>query len=179
MNNMFFRTATLLTAYCVTFCFSSTDTLAEVYEVRGYLLGDSGDEEAIDKYLSNALLPCLKRHGIGPIGVFTNAPTDKTKMKTTFVIIPYDDPSAMVQSREVIQSDEEYRNNAAAFFTHGNQEKSYERISSELLIAMQCWPKIKVPPEVLANKNRVYELRTYESAHEILGQRKVEMFNNG
>ena len=33
------------------------------------------------------------------------------------------------------------------------------------LVAMQCWPKVKVPAGViLANKNRVYELRTYESA---------------
>jgi hypothetical protein len=124
-------------------------------------------------------LPCLKRHGIGPIGVFTNASTDKIEIKTTFVIIPHDDPSAMTQNREVIQSDEEYQNDAAVFFTHGNQEKSYERISSELLVAMQCWPKVKVPAGILANKNRVYELRTYESANEKLGQLKVEMFNNG
>jgi hypothetical protein len=179
MNNMFFQTATLLAAYCVTSCILPADTQAEVYEVRGYLLGDSGDERAIDKYLSNALLPCLKRHGIGPIGVFTNASTDKIEIKTTFVIIPHDDPSAMTQNREVIQSDEEYQNDAAVFFTHGNQEKSYERISSELLVAMQCWPKVKVPAGILANKNRVYELRTYESANEKLGQLKVEMFNNG
>ena len=32
---------------------------------------------------------------------------------------------------------------------------------------------------VTTNKNRVYELRTYESAHEKLGQLKVDMFNNG
>ena len=179
MNKTFFQTAILLTAYCINFCIFSSDIRAEVYEVRGYVIGDDGDEEAVDQYLSNALLPCLKRHGIGPIGAFTNAPSDKTGTKTAFVIIPHTDASAMVQNREVIQSDQQYLGDAAAFFLRGNRDKSYQRISSELLVAMDCWPKIKVPSGVTTNKNRVYELRTYESAHEKLGLLKIDMFNNG
>ena len=179
MNKIFFQTALLLTAFCINFYIFPSDIRAEVYEIRGYIIGDNGDEAVVDQYLSNALLPCLKRHGVGPIGAFTNAPSDKTGTKTTFVIIPHTDTLAMVQNRELVQSDQQYLGDAAAFFLRGNRDKSYQRISSELLVAMACWPKIKVPSGVTTNKNRVYELRTYESAHEKLGQLKVDMFNNG
>ena len=104
-----------------------------MYEVRGYVIGDDGDEAAVDQYLSNALLPCLKRHGVGPIGAFTNAPSDKTGTKTAFVIIPHTDPLAMVQNRELVQSDQQYLGDAAAFFLRmaiGTKATSGFRVSS-------------------------------------------------
>ena len=130
MNKIFFQTALLLTAFCINFYIFPSDIRAEVYEIRGYIIGDNGDEAVVDQYLSNALLPCLKRHGVGPIGAFTNAPSDKTGTKTTFVIIPHTDTLAMVQNRELVQSDQQYLGDAAAFFSHGNRDKSYQRISS-------------------------------------------------
>ena len=55
---------------------------AELYEIRGYVLGENGDEAAVDKYISEALIPALKRQGIGPVGAFTNAANDETGIKT-------------------------------------------------------------------------------------------------
>ena len=179
MSNTFLRMTTWCAACCFFLLLPSSNIKAELYEVRGYILGDGSDEDSVDEYLSHALIPALKRYGIGPVGAFTNAPNDETGSKTIFVIIPHNDPSAILQNREVIQSDQQYQGDAAAFFGRSNRDKSYQRISSELLVAMQCWPKVKVPPGVTTNKNRVYELRTYESAHEKLGQLKVDMFNNG
>ena len=179
MSNTFLRIIMSCTACCIFLLALPSNTQAEVYEVRGYILGDDSNEDSVDEYLSHALIPALKRYGIGPVGAFTNAPNDETGSKTIFVIIPHSDPSVMLQNREVIQSDQQYQGDAAAFFAHSNRDKSYQRISSEFLIAMQCWPKVKVPPGVTTNKDRVYELRIYESAHEKLGQLKVDMFNNG
>ena len=179
MKNTFLRITMLCAVCCICFLTPPSNIKAELYEVRGYILGDNGDEESVDEYLSRALIPALKRHGIGPVGAFTNAPNDETGDKTIFVIIPHNDPLAITQNREVIQSDQQYQGDAAAFFARGNRDKSYQRISSELLVAMECWPKVKVPTAVTLNKNRVYELRTYESAHEKLGHLKVDMFNNG
>jgi len=146
MSNTFLRMAMLCTACCICLLPPPSNVKAELYEVRGYILGDDSDEDSVDEYLSHALIPAFKRHGIGPVGAFTNAPNDETGTKTIFVIIPHNDPSAVLQNREVIQSDQQYQSDAAAFFAHSNRDKSYQRISSELLVAMQCWPKVKVPP---------------------------------
>ena len=179
MSNTFLRMTTWCAACCFFLLLPSSNIKAELYEVRGYILGDGSDEDSVDEYLSHALIPALKRYGIGPVGAFTNAPNDETGAKTIFVIIPHNNPSAMLQNREMIQSDQQYQGDAATFFARTNRDKSYQRISSELLVAMQCWPKVKVPPGVTTNKDRVYELRVYESANENLGQLKVDMFNNG
>ena len=179
METVFFRTVIVCVAFCACFLSPSLNIKAELYEVRSYILDEDSDEDAVDEYVAHALIPALKRHGIGPVGAFTNAPNDETGAKTIFVIIPHEGPSEMAHDREVIQSDQQYQGAAAAFFARGNRDKSYQRISSELLVAMECWPKVKVPTAATLNKNRVYELRTYESAHEKLGQLKVDMFNNG
>lgn len=152
---------------------------AEVYEVRGYVLGEKGDEAEIDQYLSKALLPALRRSGIGPVGVFTNAESDETGIKTVFVIIPHADAAAMSENRAKVQADEQYAKDAKSISARGNRNRAYQRIESELLVAMDCMPKAKVPEGTLANNDRVYELRVYESANEKLGNLKVDMFNNG
>ncbi len=179
MDTVFFRTVILWAVFFICLLSPSSNIKAELYEVRSYILDVDSDEDAVDEYISTALIPALKRHGIGPVGAFTNAPSDEAESKTVFVIIPHEDPSAMAHDRDVIQSDQQYQGDAAAFFARGNRDKCYQRISSELLVAMECWPKVKVPAGVTLNKNRVYELRVYESAHEKLGQLKVDMFNNG
>ncbi|MEM1068122.1 MAG: NIPSNAP family protein [Planctomycetota bacterium] len=175
-----------LSVCCAVVCLlaSSMEANAELYEIRGYVLGadgDSsmGDEQAVDQYLSEALLPALKRSGVGPVGVFTNSEDDETGIKTVFVVIPYADPAAMGSSRAQVQSDEQYQKDAEEFFKRGNRNKAYQRIESELLVAMACMPEVKVPEGALENDERVFELRIYESANEKLGNLKVDMFNNG
>ena len=71
MKNTFLRITMLCAVCCICFLTSPSNIKAELYEVRGYILGDNGDEESVDEYLSHALIPALKRHGIGPVGAFT------------------------------------------------------------------------------------------------------------
>ena len=92
MSTTFLRLTTLCAACCICFLIPTSNLEAELYEVRGYILGDDSDEDSVDEYLSHALIPALKRHGIGPIGAFTNASNDETGVKTIFVIIPHNDP---------------------------------------------------------------------------------------
>ena len=149
MRNFFLRISSC-TACCIFLLALSSNIQAEVYEVRGYILGDDSNEDSVDKYLSHALIPALKRHGIGPIGAFTNASNDETGVKTIFVIIPHNDPLAMFQDREVIQSDQQYQGDAAAFFGRSNRDKSYQRISSELLVAPPtAWLIVNCPLSTL------------------------------
>ena len=151
----------------------------QYYEVRSYVLGEKGDAEAIDDYLSGALLPALERQQIGPVGVFTNSPDDKTGQARIVVVIPYSSADAMHSVKAKVEADPQYQSAAAAYLNRGPKQPPYQRIESELLISMECMKQLKVPSGSLDNQDRVYELRVYESANERLGNLKVDMFNSG
>lgn len=168
--------AALCLAACSQPAMSSAD---EYYEIRTIVLGEKGDAAAIDQYLEKALIPAFERQNIGPIGVFSAAPNSDTKPGSIFVVIPYAELAQMESSREALAKDSEYLNAAADYLGRDSKTAPYSRISSELLTAMDCWPKTVVPEGTLENEERVYELRLYESANERLGDLKVEMFNQG
>ena len=151
----------------------------QYYEIRSYLLSENSDAVAIDAYLKTSLLPALKRLGVGPVGVFENAPTDETGSARVVLVIPYHDPGQILSVKTALQADQQYLDSAAEYLNRGPREPAYQRIESELLVAMDCMPQLEVKPESLANSSRVYELRIYESANEKLGDLKVDMFNNG
>ncbi len=157
----------------------TAQTNAEFYEVRTYVLGDNGDEAALDKYLQSALIPALARQDIGPIGVFTPTSADETKINAVFVVIPYTELAQVASVRDAIHADSEYATAAKTYLDRPHTDPPYARIRSELLSSMACWPSVKVAEGSLANDERVYELRVYESANERIGDLKVEMFNNG
>lgn len=149
------------------------------YEVRSYILGEKGDAAVIDEYLSKALLPALKRQGIGSVGVFQNAANDESGSARIVVAIPYDSADDVAKVQKAVHADAEYQSAGADYLGRMKKNAVYQRIQSELLVAMDCWPKSKVPDGSLTNEKRVYELRVYESATEQLGHLKVDMFNNG
>ncbi|PHQ35986.1 hypothetical protein CEE69_07255 [Rhodopirellula bahusiensis] len=161
---------------CLQPAMSSAD---EYYEVRTIVLGEKGDAAAIDQYLEKALIPALERQNIGPIGVFAPKPGSETEQGSVFVVIPFSKLGQMESSREALAKDDEYQTAAADYLGRDPKSAPYSRISSELLTAMDCWPKTVVPDGTLENDERVYELRLYESSNERLGDLKVEMFNAG
>ncbi|NND96020.1 MAG: hypothetical protein HKN47_01675 [Pirellulaceae bacterium] len=155
------------------------DDNQQFYEVRSYVLGEKGNQEVLDQYLSQALLPALERQGIGPIGVFANSPNDESGSARIVVVIPYRSLDQIAAIQNKLDSDNQYQEAAKDYFSHDASNAPYQRIHSELLVAMDCWPKVKVPDGTLTNDDRVYELRLYESATERAGNLKVDMFNNG
>lgn len=157
----------------------SADDSHQYYEVRSYALGDDGSAEAIDDYLSKALLPALERQNVGPIGVFTNSPNDETGKARIVVVIPYASADAIQSIHSKVEADQQYQVAARAYLDRGPGDSPYQRIHSELLYSMDCMKQLKVPVDTLNNKDRVYELRIYESANERLGNLKVDMFNSG
>jgi len=170
-------------ALMILFSFSATtmaDDGKQFYEVRSYVLGEKGDADAIDGYLQNALLPALERQGIGPVGVFTNAPSDSERNPRVVVtVIPYASVDLISKINATVEADGQFQSDAKEYLGRGPKESPYQRIQSELLVAMKCWPEVKVPEEALGNQERVFELRVYESANERIGHLKVEMFNEG
>jgi hypothetical protein len=157
----------------------SADDSHQYYEVRSYVLGEAGDVDAIDQYLSKALLPALGRLGVGPVGVFTNSEVDESGSDRIVVVIPYADANALAETKNKVEADTQYQADAKTYLDRGPKEPPYQRIESELLVSMDCMPQLEVTEGSLADDDRVYELRIYESANERLGNLKVDMFNSG
>ncbi len=151
----------------------------QYYEIRSYVLGNNGDAEAINGYLKDALIPALKRHGIGPVGVFTNSASDQTGSARIIAVIPFESADQIATTEAKVQADATFQAAAKTYLDRGPKDSPYARISSELLVSMACMPEMKVPAGTLENDDRVYELRVYESPTERLGHLKVEMFNAG
>jgi hypothetical protein len=149
----------------------------EFYEIRHYTILDEATEAALDGYLQDALLPALSRQGIGPVGVLASAPQDENKQRRIVVITPLASLAQLLAIREQLANDKTYQAAAAEFMARENKTPAYGRIVSE--VAMDCMKKSIVPAGTLENKDRVYELRTYESVNERVGDLKVEMFNSG
>ena len=55
------------------------------------------------------------------------------------------------------------------------QEPAFQRIESSLMVAFAGMPQLSVPER----KDRVFELREYQSHSEAKARRKIEMFNHG
>ncbi|MEM6362961.1 MAG: NIPSNAP family protein [Planctomycetota bacterium] len=157
----------------------SDSAAAEVVEIRQYILGDNGDASALDDFLGGALIPALERLGVGPVGALYPHPSDENNSKSVFVLIPYADANQVDATRMALQQDNQFLTDGKAYLSRGAQDTPIERIRSELVVGMDCWPKTIVPNASLQNEDRVLELRLYESPNERLGDVKVDMFNNG
>lgn len=151
----------------------------QLYEVRSYILGEKGDAESVHGFLRDALLPAMERQKIGPIGAFMNSESDETGSPRIVVVIPYDNADQIAKVGQAVVADAQFQADAKTYLDRGPKDSPYQRISSELLVAMDCMPELTVPAGLLANSDRVYELRVYESANERLGHTKVDMFNSG
>ncbi|TWT98988.1 NIPSNAP family protein [Neorhodopirellula pilleata] len=158
---------------------SQTGAGSQFYEVRQYVLGKQGDAAAVDAYLKNALIPALQRQGIGPIGAFEPSDSDQTGSDAIFVVIPFSNLNELQASQQELADDEAYQTAAADYLDRPHTDPPYQRIRSEVLSSLACWPVAKVADGLLENGERVYELRVYESANEKIADTKIDMFNAG
>ena len=154
---------------------TSTNEYYELMQFQGVVESKIGE---LDNYLEKALVPALGRQGVQNIGVFQE--TQVTEGKTSFfVLIPLKQPQQIVQLMDSIKSDAAFLSAAESYLRTDPKQPIYGRIRSELLVAFDCQPKIAVPKQKLENKDRLFELRIYESANELKGITKVDMFNSG
>jgi hypothetical protein len=148
-------------------------------ELRTYHLKAAEDIAAIDSYMEHALLPALKRQGIGPVGVFAKDEQEPERSPKVYMLIPYDSMEQFAARQEKLDADGIYQMAASGYFAAPRETPRFGRIESELLHSFEVWPRVKVPAQTASGKNRLFELRSYESHTEKLGTLKVEMFNSG
>lgn len=155
----------------------------QVIELRTYTVLDAAPEEKLDAYLEQALIPALLRQGLGPIRAFDQVgESDKGADKgviEVMLLIPGSSVEAVTSATAKLAQDEKYQQAAKDYLGTSFKRPLLKRIRSELLLSFDCWPQVTIPEQKSDSKDRLFELRTYESSTEQSGQVKVEMFNSG
>ena len=78
-----------------------------------------------------------------------------------------------------LESDKDYQSNATEYNNAVYTSPAYARMETILLQAFPLAPQMQLPMLKGEKKDRVYELRSYESASEKIFENKVKMFNEG
>lgn len=151
----------------------------QYYQLKTYTLQNEKQDSVMDAYLKDAYLPALKRAGIEKVGVFKYRPNNFLTANKIFVLIPFVSLEQFETLDDMLAQDKAYASSGANYINAQYEEPPYERINSVLMRAFPGMPKMK-PSEVQGDrKDRVYELRSYESPTEATYQNKVAMFNKG
>ena len=151
----------------------------EIYELKIYHFKTPAQEKMLDAYFKNALLPALHRSGIKQIGVFKSWANDTLPDKLMYVFTPLQSLNELITLPQKLEKDQQYNAGSRIFFEADYKNPSYSRIETILLRAFYMTPQMQLPLLKSAKKNRVYELRSYESATGQMFQNKVKMFNEG
>ncbi|MGK7393846.1 MAG: NIPSNAP family protein [Candidatus Cyclobacteriaceae bacterium M3_2C_046] len=145
----------------------------DYYELRTYKLKDQSQKQMTSDYLENALIPALNRMNITPVGVFE--PMEPGEQMELYVLITYPQIEVFTDLVESLKKDTTYLSVGADYLKAVKDNPAYERIESNFLGAFSGIPNIEVPQQ----KERMFELRRYESHSEYAGNQKVKMFNEG
>lgn len=144
----------------------------EYYELRVYTLKNDLQQRLVELYYKDAAIPALNRQGAKNIGVFTELqPEQHTKL---YVLITFPSVEDFSDMDLKLAKDIAYQQAATDYLTATAEEPAYDRIQSSLLKAFSGMPNLVAPD---TNKDRIFELRRYESPSEYAGKKKIEMFN--
>jgi hypothetical protein len=151
----------------------------EFYEIKLYHFATTAQEEILDKYLSEAYIPALHKAGIKTIGAFKPLSNDTAADKRLYVLIPLNSMEQLLTLPQQLQKNADYANASKIYSDAAYNAAPYTRMESILLRAFHLSPQSAVPELKSNKKERVYELRSYESPTEKLYWNKVHMFNEG
>jgi hypothetical protein len=144
----------------------------EYYELRVYSVASAEKQALLDEYLQHTALPAYAKLGIKNVGAFKAL--DDAANHAVYLLIPYTSMEQFVTATAKAGGDLAY-GAPATYAGVPMKDPVYDRIESSLLLAFEGMPQMKVP----AKKDRIFELRIYESHNEKAGKQKVKMFNAG
>jgi hypothetical protein len=151
----------------------------EFYQLTVYHYSNAEQEKILDNYLQNALLPALHRMSITYVGVFKAIANDTSATKTLYVLLPVRSLERITKMPAKLSADNDYQSKGAEYINAVYTAPPYTRMETILLQAFPLAPQLQVPALKAEKKDRVYELRSYESATEKIFKNKVQMFNEG
>jgi len=149
----------------------------EFIELVKYRLHVGEKKNRVSDFYKNVAIPAMNRNGIERVGVFNvfYGPNDPT----LFVLIPHKSIDSVLTLQSKLLNDNEYLKAGADFLNAPLSDSAYVRMESSLLQAFSYMPRLEAPVDLLENRSRVYEVRTYESHSRKYGKKKIEMFNEG
>ncbi|MCO5237577.1 MAG: NIPSNAP family protein [Chitinophagaceae bacterium] len=165
-----------------TLCYGTAQSKKEqrtFYEIKVYHFATTEQEALLDHYLSKAYLPALHRAGIKQVGAFKPLANDTAADKRLYVLIPHSSPEQWVALPQQLQKDADYNTIARPYNNAPYDAAPYTRMESIILRAFRLAPQLTPPRLKGDKKDRIYELRSYESATEKQYWKKVHMFNEG
>lgn len=151
----------------------------EYYQITVYHFATAQQEQVLDNYFQNALLPALHRYGYKNIGVFKSLANDTVTDKTVYIFMPLKSIDETIKLKTKLDKDSTYIKAGSEYLNAVYTTPSYTRMEVILTEAFPLAPKMELPKLNGLKKERVYELRSYESATEKIFENKVKMFNEG
>lgn len=165
--------------FCMSFTNNTNAQKRDYYEIKMYRLSNNEQVKQVDQFLQNAYLPALHRAGIGKTGVFHPITNDTAAEKRIYVFIPLRSLDQLNTLEEMLVKDAVLTQAGETYWNAAYNGALYTRIESIVLKAFPMMPKFQVPSLTGNKTERIYELRSYESATERLYRKKVQMFNEG
>lgn len=138
----------------------------EFLQLRKYSFDSEEQLEATEAFISSTYLTALKSLGYDRIGVFKNHREDGDTTLSLYLLIPVADVTAL------------YDTDAKMMDKFPN-EKHYARVENIFLKSFEDMPILAPSKLTGPRKDRIYELRSYESATDKKYVNKVDMFNAG
>lgn len=178
-NNILTSLLTLGLMAMITLSGYSQNQKRQYYQLKTYTVQDARQDSVMDTYLKDAYLPALKRAGIENVGVFKYRPDNFLTANKIFVLIPFASLEQFETLDDMLAQDKSYVTSGTPYINAKYDEPPYERINSTLMKAFTEMPQMKPSTVDGSRKDRVYELRSYESPTEATYQNKVDMFNEG
>ncbi len=151
----------------------------ELYQITIYKYTTAAQETVLNNYFKNALLPALHKNGYKNIGVFKSLANDTSVVKTWYVYMPLKNTEDWLSISEKLNKDTAYQSAGATYLDAVYTNAAYTRMEVILLKAFPLMPQMQLPNLAAAKKERLYELRSYESATGKIFANKVHMFNEG
>ncbi len=149
------------------------------YALTVYHFDTKAQEQVIDNYLRDALLPALHRLKVSNIGVFKAISNDTTSDKQLYVIMSLPSVEAVTTLQGKLADDKTFPAAGEAYINAPYNAPAFKRKETILLQAFPLAPQMELPRLNGDRSNRIYELRSYESASEMIFRNKVKMFNEG
>lgn len=151
----------------------------DFFELKVYEYKSSEQERMIDQFLSQVFLPYLHKKGIKQVGVFANIANDTSIVKKIFVLVPHKNISDIPMINKAMFADVDVAKNGKDYLDATSEQPAFDRIVGYVLEGFRFAPTLMMPKLKSPSNERVYELRSYESASEKKYWKKVEMFNEG
>jgi hypothetical protein len=152
----------------------ASDTIQrQLFEWRQYHLRTGAPRNLVGDFYKNVGIAAMNRAGVTKVGVFN--PVYGPSRPTLHVLLVHDSMDSVVNLHARLLADPELSEKGASFLDATLSDPAFVRYESSLMVAFSHMPAIAPP----AFKERVFELRTYESHSVKASKKKIQMFKEG